>query len=383
MSTGVGPGDLNLVATVPLTMVTFSQINSNETTLSTFIQIGSINILPPVPTQGVDPEPQIDPFYDYDTRAAIHGNVSPKEDLSVPKKNTIVPKQRERVENRTRTVDELAHKWECGQISAWEGPSVGDGNSTSYEDGVGTVSRFARSHTSTTYISLTAIESAQSDAGRAAPPTRSLQGGCKYEVAPSYLKRRIPYSEGSDTLEPPSESIKERLSTKEDEKLTKAMKDLYGRLLPTPESEQRRSKLVQKLENILKTRWPGYQIKVNVFGSTGNKLGTSDSDVDICVTTNCKPIENVCNLAELCARKGMERVVCIAGAKVPIVKIWDPEWQLACDINVNQYIAMENTAMIRTYVELDDRVRPLAMVIKHWTRKRILNDAGKRDEPRT
>ena len=73
---------------------------------------------------------------------------------------------------------------------------------------------------------------------------------------------------------------------------------------------------------------------------------------------------------------GMERVVCVPHAKVPIVKIWDPELELACDMNVNNTLALENTRMIKTYVQIDERVRPLAMVIKHWTRRRILNDAG-------
>lgn len=73
---------------------------------------------------------------------------------------------------------------------------------------------------------------------------------------------------------------------------------------------------------------------------------------------------------------GMERVVCVSHAKVPIVKIWDPELRLACDMNVNNTMALENTRMVRTYVELDERVRPLAMIIKHWTKRRILNDAG-------
>ena len=73
---------------------------------------------------------------------------------------------------------------------------------------------------------------------------------------------------------------------------------------------------------------------------------------------------------------GMERVVCVPHAKVPIVKIWDPELNIACDMNVNNTLALENTRMIKTYVEIDDRVRPLAMIIKYWTRQRILNDAG-------
>jgi hypothetical protein len=73
----------------------------------------------------------------------------------------------------------------------------------------------------------------------------------------------------------------------------------------------------------------------------------------------------------------MKEVICVSNAKVPIVKILDPELNLACDMNVNNTMALENTRMIKTYVEIDPRVRPLAMIIKHWTKRRIVNDAGK------
>ncbi|KAG5926205.1 hypothetical protein E4U53_003123, partial [Claviceps sorghi] len=97
---------------------------------------------------------------------------------------------------------------------------------------------------------------------------------------------------------------------------------------------------------------------------------------DICITTSWHELEGVCMIANLLARRGMEKVVCISAAKVPIVKIWDPELGLACDMNVNNTLALENTRMVRTYVEADSRVRQLAMVIKYWTRRRIVNDAA-------
>lgn len=73
---------------------------------------------------------------------------------------------------------------------------------------------------------------------------------------------------------------------------------------------------------------------------------------------------------------GMEKIVCRAAAKVPIVKYWDPELQLHADLNVNNTLALHNTRMIKAYVQFDDRVRPLAKIIKYWTKQRILNDAG-------
>jgi DNA polymerase sigma len=77
----------------------------------------------------------------------------------------------------------------------------------------------------------------------------------------------------------------------------------------------------------------------------------------------------------------MKEVICVSTAKVPIVKILDPELNIACDMNVNNTLALENTRMIKTYVQIDSRVRPLAMIIKHWTRRRIVNDAGEYTPP--
>ena len=190
-------------------------------------------------------------------------------------------------------------------------------------------------------------------------------------------RRRVPYSLGPEPLEPGKGDLKARLTQEEDQKLTADIQSLYKTLQPSAESEERRASFVQKLRSILQKRWPQSSTNVNVFGSTGNHLGTSDSDVDICITTDCTEMERVCSIAELLAKNGMERVVCVSSAKVPIVKVWDPELQVACDINVNNPLALENTDLVRTYVELDSRVRPLAMLIKHWAKRRLLNDAGK------
>ncbi|KAF0487821.1 PolyA RNA polymerase cid13 [Gigaspora margarita] len=93
--------------------------------------------------------------------------------------------------------------------------------------------------------------------------------------------------------------------------------------------------------------------------SSVNFLRTSTSDVDICIIT---PNE-------------IKVVKCVPKAKVPIVKFWDPTLKLACDINVNNAQALHNTNLIKSYVCLDSRVRPLVMIIKHWAQRRDLNDA--------
>ncbi|KAI1809736.1 hypothetical protein GGS20DRAFT_590293 [Poronia punctata] len=222
--------------------------------------------------------------------------------------------------------------------------------------------------------------SVYSETNSGVPSLRPLPprgGGCKYETGLKHMKRRVPYSIGTDLLERLDLSVvRSKLSEDDERKLTTDMRELYDRLQPTQDVEKKRQRLVQKLEKLMNDTWPGHDIRVHLFGSSGNLLCSDDSDVDICIVTPWKELEGICMLADLLAKHGMEKVVCVASAKVPIVKIWDPELELSCDMNVNNTLALENTRMIRTYVEIDERVRPLAMVIKYWTRRRILNDAA-------
>jgi DNA polymerase sigma len=87
------------------------------------------------------------------------------------------------------------------------------------------------------------------------------------------------YNIGTDRLEKVDpEKIKSQLSEDEDQKLTREMRELYDRLLPTSESEKNRLKLVRKLEKIFNDEWPGHDIQVHLFGSSGNLLCSDDSD---------------------------------------------------------------------------------------------------------
>lgn len=88
----------------------------------------------------------------------------------------------------------------------------------------------------------------------------------------------MPYSLGGDLLPEEKEGLKEKLTPEEEEKLSGDMREMYDRLLPSAESDNRRKQLVKKLEKLLNNQWPGSNIKVHVFGSSGNKLCSSDSD---------------------------------------------------------------------------------------------------------
>lgn len=104
-------------------------------------------------------------------------------------------------------------------------------------------------------------------------------GGCKYETSQINSRRRIPYSVGSERLEKLDlKTVKSKLSEEEERKLATDMREIYDRLLPTEAVEQNRTKLVLKLERIFNDEWPGHDIKVQLFGSSGNLLCSDDSD---------------------------------------------------------------------------------------------------------
>ncbi|KAI8824346.1 uncharacterized protein EV422DRAFT_565042 [Fimicolochytrium jonesii] len=180
---------------------------------------------------------------------------------------------------------------------------------------------------------------------------------------------------------PSPDQVPHELDEETEMLLTLEINALAASLTPSQESYQLRSLFIEKLQRILDLEWPGKEIKAHVFGSTVNGLGTRTSDVDVCLTTpwddRINGISNMHILATGLRKHGMVSIYTVAAAKVPICKFYDPEFHVNCDINVNNAIALRNTKLIKTYVDLDPRVRPLMLVVKYWTRQRVLNDAAK------
>lgn len=108
---------------------------------------------------------------------------------------------------------------------------------------------------------------------------------CQYETALVRGRRRMPYNLGTERLEKiPDSKIKSKLSDNEARTLTTDMRELYDRLKPTERIKGNREKLVLKLEAIFNNEWPGHNIGVHLFGSSGNKLFSDDSDGMLHVT---------------------------------------------------------------------------------------------------
>ncbi|ORY83276.1 hypothetical protein BCR37DRAFT_379310 [Protomyces lactucae-debilis] len=202
-------------------------------------------------------------------------------------------------------------------------------------------------------------------------------GACPFETTLAQATRRIPYGMAdkplilSDKL-----AMSYTLTADEDARLSQELIALYETLLPSDEGIRSKQAFIHKLERLLKSEWPGKDFTVHAFGSTENLLGTDTSDLDVCIVTSWKGFATqTCHLSSFMHRSGMQSVVCRAGAKVPVVAIYDPELKVACDMNINNKLALRNSKLVRTYMEIDVRARQLAYFVKHWAKCRALNDA--------
>lgn len=46
---------------------------------------------------------------------------------------------------------------------------------------------------------------------------------------------------------------------------------------------------------------------------------------------------------------------------------------MECDISLDNPLAVANTQLLRTYSEIDPRIRKLVYLVKHWAKMRHLN----------
>lgn len=145
----------------------------------------------------------------------------------------------------------------------------------------------------------------------------------------------------------------------------------------------------QRIYDMVNQVWPNQGLKVVVFGSSANGLGADEGDLDLCITAPGNPprrkdrqyrmnIEDIYNMEYLAThleRIGMNEVVPINNAHVPICRFKDPKTRLKVDINSNSKLGIENTRMIKQYTCLDKRVGPFLFAIKYFANKKGINDS--------
>ncbi|XP_028405404.1 speckle targeted PIP5K1A-regulated poly(A) polymerase-like [Dendronephthya gigantea] len=154
--------------------------------------------------------------------------------------------------------------------------------------------------------------------------------------------------------------------------------------------------IVQYLQEIFVEVFPA--CSVTPFGSTTTGLGLKGADIDLCLLVEHEALNRVLDhddslpsssdfLSEVLEfvvnilrrfAAGCQNVVGVKTAKCPVVKFVHRDSGLSCDLSINNRLALRNTELIKSYVALDDRIRPLAITLKNWGAAKRLTGSGGR-----
>ncbi|XP_073278061.1 UTP:RNA uridylyltransferase 1-like [Primulina huaijiensis] len=149
----------------------------------------------------------------------------------------------------------------------------------------------------------------------------------------------------------------------------------YESLIPSEEEKVKQKQLLTVLENLVIKEWP--EARLYLYGSCANSFGFSKSDLDICLAMedeNADKCEILLKLADILKSDNFQNVQALTRARVPIVKLMDPDTGISCDICVNNVLAVVNTKLLRDYAHIDGRLRQLAFIVKHWAKSRAVNE---------
>ncbi|KAJ8286971.1 hypothetical protein GJAV_G00045480 [Gymnothorax javanicus] len=124
--------------------------------------------------------------------------------------------------------------------------------------------------------------------------------------------------------------------------------------------------------------------RVYLAGSSLNGFGSRSSDADLCLVVQEGPMNQRKNAVYILSlvQKLFYRLPYIERpqlilAKVPILKFRDKISGVEFDLNVNNIVGIRNTFLLRSYAYIENRVRPIILVIKKWASHHGINDASR------
>lgn len=157
--------------------------------------------------------------------------------------------------------------------------------------------------------------------------------------------------------------------------LTPSFLSIFQSLVPAEEEIAKQKQLLLSLGKLVNKEWPN--ARLYLYGSCANSFGVSNSDIDVCLAIDDNDISKpdiLLKLADILESGSLQNVQALTRARVPIVKLMDPVTGLSCDICINNLLAVVNTKLLKDYAQIDDRLRQLAFIVKHWARSRRVNE---------
>jgi DNA polymerase sigma len=171
--------------------------------------------------------------------------------------------------------------------------------------------------------------------------------------------------------------------------ITTECREISTKLIPSKEVLQKKEELRSEIEtimcNITKEKCTAY-----IYGSSESSFGLKGSDLDLCVriegcylNNDVKAQSQLLQLLHDAIEDGKisknlkpDSSQLIKSSRVPVVKIKDEKRNLECDVCIDNFLAVLNTRMLKTYSLIDDRLRQLVILIKLWAKNRNIADAA-------
>lgn len=159
------------------------------------------------------------------------------------------------------------------------------------------------------------------------------------------------------------------------DRFTPSFLSIFESLVPSEDEIAKQKQLLRSLSKLINNEWPNS--KLYLYGSCANSFGFSNSDIDLCLSIDdneMSKVDIILKLADILQAGNLQNIQPLTRARVPIVKLMDPETGLSCDICVNNLLAVVNTKLLRDYAQIDIRLRQLAFIVKHWAKSRRVNE---------
>ena len=173
----------------------------------------------------------------------------------------------------------------------------------------------------------------------------------------------------------------------------------------TPRDDQKRQNLLARFSHMLDKKFPG--VSCAPFGSYVSVFHTAGSDIDLSLEVDpnspwydakemgtagnrgsrggnrrhqpprgfkSKKVQLLSKVAGELRYRGFAEVNLIAHARVPLIKLYDPETGVNCDVCVGND-GVYKSAVLGAFADLDERYRDLVFLVKMWAKQFDCNDA--------
>eukprot|EP00667_Euglena_gracilis_P004139 EG_transcript_4157 len=214
---------------------------------------------------------------------------------------------------------------------------------------------------------------------------RHGDGASRDGYVPQWLKDFPEYEEEWTTLDESARPSAANASPDVVKRCGRGIRRLYVEMVPTRADFTMRKHRKDEVERLFGKVKFLRESNVAMFGSWVTTLGTRESDLDLCLVMLDPPEETgererlIFRLASVLGTNGYEEIRPIPRASVPIVKFrhtnsW-AEMDLCVNFEPRFTLGVYCSRLLRAYAKFDSVVRPLALVIKHWSKRRSLNNA--------